>query len=72
MRGCEDVSTVIDPHSNIPDDEMKVVLLETLKDELPRLPMLHLFKIQNITHHAEDSLKTLQKRLTSHIDSLKH
>jgi hypothetical protein len=71
LRGCEDVCTVIDPQSNIPDDEMRVALLETLKDELPRLPMLRLFKIQNITHHAEDFLKTLQKRLKIHIDGLK-
>lgn len=69
--GCEDVCTVIDPQSNISDEEMKITLLETLNNELPRLPMLHLFKIQNIEHCVKDSLKTLRKRLQKYIDSLK-
>jgi len=56
---CEDVHHAIDPSSNIPDNQMKVAILETMKDELPCLPMLHLFRIQGIDHNAEDSLNTL-------------
>ena len=40
QTGCKDIHQVIDPHSDIADDEMKITLLETLQDELPRLPML--------------------------------
>jgi hypothetical protein len=70
--GCEDVRHVINPHSDIADDEMKIALLETLCDQLPRLPMLRLFKIQKIDHDADDSLKSLQKKLNVHIDFLKN
>ena len=50
---------------------MKITLLETLQDELPWLPMLRLFKIQKINHDADDSLKSLQKKMNAHIDFLK-
>ena len=69
--GCEHVHQVINPEFNIPDDEMKLALLETLKDELPRLPMLRLFKIQNIDYDYEDSLKILRKKLQKHVNNLR-
>ena len=52
------------------DEEMKVALLETLC-QLPQLPMLCLFRIQNIDHNPDDSLKSLRKKLDMHIESLK-
>lgn len=69
--GCEDVQRTIDPASVLPDQEMKIALLEALKNELPRLPMLRLFKIEKIDHNPQDSLKTLHRKLQEHIDSLK-
>jgi len=71
QTGCEDVRYVIDPHSDFADDEMKITLLETLRDQLPRLPMLRLFKIQKIDHDADDSSKSLRKKLNAHFDLLK-
>ena len=69
--GCVDVHRVVDPDSTMADEEMKVALLETLRQQLPRLPMLHLFRIQNIDHNPDDSLKSLRKKLGMHIESLK-
>ena len=69
--GCEDVHQAIDPDSDIPDQEMKVAILEALKDELPCLPMLHLFRIQKIDHNPEDSLTSLRTKLQSYINNLK-
>jgi len=69
--GCEDVQRTIDPVSVLPDQEMKIALLEALKNELPHLPMLCLFKIEKIDHNPQNSLKTLCRKLQEHIDSLK-
>ena len=69
--GCKDVHHAIDPDSDIPDQEMKVAILEALIDELPCLLMLYLFGIQKIDHNPEDSLSSLPTKLQSYINSLK-
>ena len=50
-------------NSEVPDIEMRVAILDTLKHDLPCIPMLHLFRILKINHSANDSLRKVRVRI---------
>jgi hypothetical protein len=70
-EGCKDVHSTVDRDCSVSDLERKIKILEYLKDNLVRVPMLQLMKIQDIAHDPLDSLKTLREKLDIHIETLR-
>jgi hypothetical protein len=69
-EACQNVQQTIEAGSSISDSERKIKILQYLKDTLPRLPILRLLEIENISHDSSYSLKKLREVLQSHIQHL--